>query len=407
MTRQEITKAISRSKTLAGTALLLLLVGTAAGQSSFADARLPELRLAILRVPGDYPTIQSAINAADQGALILVEPGIYRPFYMWEQHLTIRGIQGNDGELPTISGANSPGQAGITAIGGSLVLELFQIHGCRNKFGAGMLTWDCKIHISDCHFGNNVAYMDSYGSGQGGAIYFNSSSWDQSTIERCNFVKNGAEDGEGGAVYCEDGFLHVDESRFIDNAAQSGGAIYAQSGNYVVEGCLFKKNHAVDGGGVRLVGRTGMMLMRCHFYANGASFGGGIFAGSLDRWEGPPPPRSRSIIVPEQACTIVECLFDSNKGSLEGGAILLAGPDMSIWNCLIFHGRHTRDGSTAISFRNNTLCPRCQYSMWDTWLHGNPGRQIVGYFLHGSGNVIDFDDCDGTGTELIPERPGS
>ena len=50
-----------------------------------------------LRVPGEYPTIQEAVNAAAPGSLILIEPGTYEEAVdVTTDDLVIRGLDRNE-----------------------------------------------------------------------------------------------------------------------------------------------------------------------------------------------------------------------------------------------------------------------------------------------------------------------
>ena len=69
-----------------------------------AVAAVADASGAVRRVPGKYPTIQSAVDAADPGDLVLIAPGVYREeVTVTTPSLTIRGLDRNativDGEF--------------------------------------------------------------------------------------------------------------------------------------------------------------------------------------------------------------------------------------------------------------------------------------------------------------------
>ena len=87
--------------TVAGVVVLLAAgAGTAGAQSSVPTEWSGETR----HVPADYPTIQAAVDAADPGDLVLIEPGVYKEAVaVTTPSLTIRGTDRNtvilDGEF--------------------------------------------------------------------------------------------------------------------------------------------------------------------------------------------------------------------------------------------------------------------------------------------------------------------
>ena len=96
-------------------------------------------------------------------------------------------------------------------------------------------------NVINSNFTNNTSYE------HGGAIYFEHSTDNNSTIENCNFINNQAT-GNGGAVYFNEGGT-VTNCNFINNqATRNGGAVYLNRlGN--VTNCNFNNNTGNDGGG--------------------------------------------------------------------------------------------------------------------------------------------------------------
>jgi parallel beta-helix repeat protein len=53
----------------------------------------------VLRVPEDYPTVQEAINEADEGATIIIAPGTYHESIVINKTLTILGTEGSSSDF--------------------------------------------------------------------------------------------------------------------------------------------------------------------------------------------------------------------------------------------------------------------------------------------------------------------
>ena len=79
--------------------LLLAFVGTSA---TIADT---------INVPGDYPTIQAAINASSDGDVINIAAGTFNERFLdpWGKAITIQGTLNGDGTLATTIDARQRG----------------------------------------------------------------------------------------------------------------------------------------------------------------------------------------------------------------------------------------------------------------------------------------------------------
>ncbi|MBM3315891.1 hypothetical protein FJY71_08670, partial [candidate division WOR-3 bacterium] len=104
------------------TALLLLLAAAGAGR--------------IIHVPGEYPTIQQGIDAAQASDIVMVAPGRYVEEILLKDRVTVQGA-GEDRSI--IDGGGDAGDV-VRAIGNSITAETklrgFTITGAVN--GGGM-----------------------------------------------------------------------------------------------------------------------------------------------------------------------------------------------------------------------------------------------------------------------------
>ncbi len=174
-----------------------------------------------LHVPSEYPTIQSAVDAASTGGTeILIEDGVYS------------GLGNHDidlkGKALTIRSENGPETCIIDALGQG---RLFIVHS-----GEGALT-------------NIVGLTLTHGIADvGGAVLFDFGSF--ANFESCRFVENNA--GEGSAVGATNSILGSLSPKFIDCVFASnisgnelgvielfGGPL---AGTLCIENCTFDEN---------------------------------------------------------------------------------------------------------------------------------------------------------------------
>lgn len=256
---------------------------------------------ATIDVPGDFPTIQEAIEAASDGDIVELAPGTFHEhdISLLQKAITVRGAIGADG-LPATT---------IDCLGlGDSILGFY---------GEGN---DTVIE--------HLAFTGVSGSSWAAVIMFHA----RPTMINCTFVGNETT-GIGGGVYNLNGAPIFIDCRFIDNTANWGGG-YAcwetgQPDHPSFLRCTFSGNTAALGGGVANL-RSSPTLIECVFEDNVATEDGGAFFNEGDacceRWFGD--------VVMES------CLFDGNTAAGSGGAV-----------CNRTHGTTTIDGCT---IRNNT-----------------------------------------------------
>ncbi len=250
---------------------------------------------------GDFPTIQSAIDAAADGDIISLTDGTFtgdgnRDIDYRGKAVTVRsqggmpeacvidcegsetdphcGFHFRKGEQAesVLSGVTVRGGWGVYPdLGGAVRCEGGSsptIASCvfsGNGGGAVACNMGTFLALSDCLFaGNQGTY--------GGAIYADRSAL---TIDRCRFVGN-VTDGEGGAIFAYGTLAKIMHSAFIGNTAHSAAAasFHDESEAYVLE-CLFEDNVSSSSGGALTFWISGPNLVdRCTFVGNAAGHEG-------------------------------------------------------------------------------------------------------------------------------------
>ena len=220
-----------------------------------------------LDVPTDYPTIQSAIDAAAIGDVVRVSPGNYfENIDFLGKSITVVSTGGAavtgikappDSELPTVRFASKESSASI--------LSGFKIGG---GYGGP---------LQDSVFGPCIV---------GAGIYCFES---QPRIEFCQFLSNSVDgplsgiDGHGGGLAIIRGDVELKGCEFIGNRSVGhGGAIYIVGPcDPFIDGCVFEDNEGSWGGAVTCTEQVTGTFLNCTFRANTAfNVGGGLYVRS-------------------------------------------------------------------------------------------------------------------------------
>jgi hypothetical protein len=168
-------------------------------------------------IPGDFTTIQGAIDAMESNDRVIVSAGTY------VENLDFKGkdvtVEGVDGAGATILDG---GQAGSVAVFMNGETEKAVIRGFTLRNGRDAL----------------------HG---GGGIYCSGAS---PTFERCLFTQNGAPSAGGGGVMCEAGshttFINC---AILGNTAEIGGGYYGTGSHSTFYNCTVADNTAASAGG--------------------------------------------------------------------------------------------------------------------------------------------------------------
>ena len=226
-------------------------------------------------VPAQFPSIQDAIDQAWNNDTIIVADGTYTP-------PDVRGFILADKQI-TLCSQNGPENCLID---------------CNDIGGRAFELIGLPPGTTLCGFTIINGYQEN-----GGAIYCADSTL---TIENC--VINNCSADTGAAFYCRDAQLTISDCEFYANSATTGGAIYHQSGNSNLQNCTFTENTAENGGALYNQNSV-LFLANCLFNSNSATkrnfnYGGG---GIFNKNSSP---------------LITDCNFSDNSAVWDGGAIL-------------------------------------------------------------------------------------
>jgi parallel beta-helix repeat protein len=219
---------------------------------------------AVVTIRGTFPTIQAAIDAAENGDVIVIEPGIYRENINFRgKAITLRSTAPDDPEVVAATiidgGNNGPvvtfrnGEtresvlSGFTAIGGS---------GTRVR-----LVWEPGKELYYGYFGGAILVIGSSPTIEKNIITGSMSkctgggiavvAYSSPAIRGNTITWNRARNGSGIAVIHHSSPAITGNTIRGNTAGFSGGGILVRYHSYpVVENNTIRENTAIDGGGI-------------------------------------------------------------------------------------------------------------------------------------------------------------
>jgi predicted outer membrane repeat protein len=349
-------------------------------------------------VPQDYPTIQSAVEAAGNWDEIIIGPGTYTTNSNSGPVINTLGkqiwIHSSDGpEVTFIDGEDSriciqcvSGETAKTIIEGFTITNGYAsldgggmfisnssptLTNCTftgnsaNLYGGGMYNQYSSPTLTNCTFKNNTAIKIS-----GGGMY---NKYSDPTLTDCTFTGNTANSGGGGMDnYYSDPTLT--NCTFTSNNAGSGSGMYNHNSSPTLTNCTFTGNSANNyGGGMHNYFDSSPTLNDCTFTNNAAADIGG---GMINSWDCSP--------------TLTNCTFENNTAN-GGGGMYNNNNNTTIENC-------TFTGNTA-EYGGGMHNENCSPTLTDTTVCGNTPDQIDGDWTDNGGNTI-LDLC------LIGDKDG-
>jgi parallel beta-helix repeat protein len=319
---------------------------------------------AILNVPTDYPTIQSAIDAAVDGDTVLVDDGTYvENINFLGKAITVISVNGPES---TVIDGNARGSVVTfdSGEGTNSVLSGFTICNGEADDGGGIYCYKSSPIITNCTISGNSA--DDWGGG----IYCEESS---PIITNCTINGNSADGWDGGGIHCDESSPTITNCTISDNSAEDlgGGICCDWNSSPTITNCTISGNSAYDGGGIHC-DESSPTITNCTISDNSADYGGGIFCdddsspkitnctisgNSADDWGG-------GIHCDESSPTITNCTISGNSAVSEGGGIFCFDDSSpKITNCTISgNSADGWDGGGIYCYYSSPMITNCTIS---------------------------------------------
>ena len=259
-----------RSRAVSQIFLFFLLISTAAIAQN------------TINVPADQPTIQAAINAAQNGDTVLVAPGTYSENINFVgKAVTVTSSGGRT--VTTIDGH----QAGTvvtfgTNEGQNSVLSGFTITNGKASFGGGGIEINSASPIIE---NNTITQNQACGSGNGIEARFSAAIIRNNTIS--NNLPAGCSGGSGGGVSIGGAgsvqlLNNLITGNGLPNGGDGGGVGLNAAGTPTISGNIIQANTVYnDGGGLSLVNASNALVVQNLITGNRAtspgSQGGGVY----------------------------------------------------------------------------------------------------------------------------------
>ncbi|MBS3741228.1 MAG: right-handed parallel beta-helix repeat-containing protein [Candidatus Cloacimonetes bacterium] len=256
-----------------------------------------------INVPADYDSIQVAIEAAENGDIVLVQPGTYTDnidflgksitvgsLFLTTQDTTyisetiidgdslgsvVKFQNGEDSSAVlcgfTITNGSAHSGAGIYVHSASPHLHNLNIIDNVGDNGGGIYCYLASPRISQTYIGENIA-----GSG-GGAMFINNSN---ARLENLTIANNSTY-YSGAGIYCGSN-SEIDVYKVVIEYNQAGdygygGGIFCTTASPHFENVILKGNRAYNGGAIECYDYASPTMKHIVIANNSSNGGGGIF----------------------------------------------------------------------------------------------------------------------------------
>jgi predicted outer membrane repeat protein len=284
----------------------------------------------VLNVPDQFPTIQSAVDEADDTDIVSLADGTYtgdgnRDISFQGKAITIRGENGPQNCIIDCQGEpNEPHRGFIfeNGEGQDSVIDGLTITNGYQNIGGGIYCKNSGFKMVDCFVVGNEAIS------RGGGIFNGYDLYEvkpEMKLIRCLIEDN--DSYYGGGIYIERAAFDIQDCMISDNSCTgggSGGGIHGGIGSVV--NCVITGNYSTFyGGGVC---DSSAIFINCTISANMSSYGGGCY---------------------DVRSTFINCLFTGNDAD-KGGALNsdypgYSGPGSGLINCTFANNTAFRGGA--------------------------------------------------------------
>ena len=310
--------------------------------------------------PADFNNIQAAIDDANDGDVIEVQPGRYtgdanRDIDFLGKAITVRSIDPNDPNVVATTVIDGEGDYYLCLEGAYWLCE--QHRGFTFHRGEGPNSVVAGFTITN--FCAPDVQFDTFPMPAGGGILCEGSS---PTISHCTIIDNWAHrNGEGiggGGIHCEGGSPIITHCTISKNDAYiGGGGIDCWGGSPIISHCTITNNESGWSGGGLSCGVTAIVT-NCIISNNRGGYAGGI--------EGSP--------------TVSNCTITGNLAIFQGGGI---GGSPIVDHCTISNNRaeYGGHGGGIYCKSSNSVVSNCTITgnsvksgyQFEEWVDGKGG----------------------------------
>ena len=357
-------------------------------------------------VPGNYPTIQAAINAVTSGALpdgttIDVAPGTYNEALLVDNTGRSFVVRGTGGAATTVVNASGRGPTAlrINRASGSVRFEGLTFTGGNSATegnGGGFTVQDSSPTFVACVFRNNAGFDAA------GGVIIRSSPTFQNVVLRNNTAQR-----FGGALKITEGSRPVftgcqilDNTSGGSNPVGSGGALHANDASPTFRTCTIRGNQAkFAGGGIFIMGLFGSARGPATLTVEDSVIDGNV----VTRWgAGYNPGEGGGVHVEDNAVAYIRRSRVVNNRAETGGGLNLYRARVEVYSSLI-EGNSALDpagvggfGGGIAATSNNVSTPLRAASvilLRDTALRNNSA--VNGGAVLAAGDMLCGGSCSG------------